>query len=85
MDLLNEKAKKVKHRLSRLRMSSIKKTSMPWLEWVVGALSHNQKVVGLIPGQGTYLGCVFGSQAGAYGRQSIDVSLSPLLPISLPL
>ena len=58
---------------------------------VVGASSHNQKVVGSIPNQGTCVGhgffpssrhawhpvqvCVT-SSAGAYRRQPIDISLS---------
>ena len=35
----------------------------------------NQKVTGLIPGQGTCLGCGPGSQLGASERQPINVSL----------
>ena len=51
----------------------------------VVTLSHNQKVVGSFPGQGTYLGCRFHAHPvrvqrvpslGAYKRQLIDVSLS---------
>ena len=35
-----------------------------------------QKVVGLIPSQGTYLGCGLSPWLGVYGRQPTDVSLS---------
>ena len=54
-----------------------------WLSW----LEHhpiNQKVVGLIPGQGTYLGCTFVPQLGTWERQLSDVSL-PLSLLPLPL
>ena len=52
---------------------------------LVGALSQNQKVEGLIPGQRTYLGCRSYPGLDAYGRQSIllfciDVPLPPSLP-----
>ena len=36
----------------------------------------NQKVAGLIPSQGTCLGCGPGAQLGACERQRIDVSLA---------
>ena len=40
----------------------------------------NPKVAGLIPGQGTRLGCGFGPQLGACERQPIDfLSLPSLL------
>ena len=60
---------------------------MHWLLWLRPA---NRKVAGLVPGQGTCLGCRLGPQLGACERQRIDVSLlhgglsSSLLP-SLPL
>ena len=49
----------------------------------------NPKVIGLIPGQGTCLGCGPGPQLGVCKRQPIDVSLahwhfSPSLSASLP-
>ena len=39
---------------------------------LAGATSHNQKVAGLIPGQGIYLGCSFnvGQGAGMWDPQS---------------
>ena len=60
----------------------------------VGLCSTTQKVVGLIPGHGTGLGCGFSPQLGAHARGNqlmffsrIDVSLpffvSPSLPLSL--
>ena len=59
-----------------------------WLIWLE-CCPICQKVVGSIPSQGTYLGCRFNPQLGAYKRQPIDVflthwcfSLSPLLPLS---
>ena len=54
----------------------------------------NQKVAGLIPSQGTCLGCGPGPQVWVYERQPMDVSLtllcfspslSPSLPLSLKL
>ena len=41
-----------------------------------GHHSTNQKVAGLIPGQGTCLGCRPGLWLGACERQLIDVSLT---------
>ena len=42
---------------------------------LVGALSYNGRVVGLIPGQNPYLGCRSDlSGLSAYRRQPIDVS-----------
>ena len=35
-----------------------------WVALLVGVLSCTQKFVGLIPGQGTYLGCEFGPFLG---------------------
>ena len=48
--------------------------------WLVGALSNNQKAVGLIPGQSTY-----SPGSGTYRRQRINASLSRtlFLPLSL--
>ena len=48
-----------------------------WIEhWPV-----NPKVTGLIPSQGTYLGCGPSPQLWAYGRQPhVDVSLPPFFP-----
>ena len=43
----------------------------------------NQKVAGLIPSQGTCLGCCPGPQLGEYERQLIDVSLN--IDVSIPL
>ena len=44
---------------------------------LVGALPRAPKrVAGLIPGQGTYLGCGFDPQLGSIQEQLIDVSLS---------
>ena len=37
---------------------------------LVGTLSHNQKVAGLIPGQGTCLGCRFNSWSGVHDSWS---------------
>ena len=45
-----------------------------WLNWLEHHPIH-QKVVGLIPSQGTYLGCRFNGW-GAYRRQPIDVSFT---------
>ena len=55
---------------------------LAWLSW----LEHcpvNQKVTGLIPGQGTYLGGGFSSGQGGTEREPIDVSLPH--HVSLPL
>ena len=54
-----------------------------WLEcWPAG-----QGVAGLIPSQGTCLGCRPGPQLGAFERQPIDASLplSPSFPLSLKI
>ena len=54
----------------------------------------NQKVAGLIPGQGTYLGCAFSAMSGCMWEAvnrcfshidvslSLSLSLSPHLPLS---
>ena len=42
-------------------------SSLASVAQLVGALSCNQKVVGSIPGQGTYLGCGFNPQPGNTG------------------
>ena len=49
----------------------------PWLAWL--SWLEPPDLVGSIPSQGTYLGCRFDPGPGAYGRQPIDVSLSPFL------
>ena len=61
-----------------------------WLSWLEHHPVH-QKVTGLgvIPSQGTYLGCGFRPHQGAYRRQLINVSLSWMffslsLSLSLP-
>ena len=48
--------------------------------------SRKAKFVGLIPSQGTGLGCGFGPQWGAYERQLINVlsQIDVSLPLSLP-
>ena len=46
-----------------------------WLSWLE-CCPMQQKVVGSIPGEGTYLGCGFDPQSGCGQRQPIDVSLS---------
>ena len=43
----------------------------------------NQKVLGLIPSQGRFLGCGPGPQLGVRKRQQIDLSLTP--DVSFPL
>ena len=48
-----------------------------WIEW----LPANQKVTGLIPGQGTRLGCGPGPQLGVRTRQRIDLTH---IDVSLP-
>ena len=45
-------------------------------QWV-GHHPANQKVAGLIPGQGTCLGCGPGPWIGVCERQPTDVSLTP--------
>ena len=59
---------------------------------LVGHHPANQRVVGWIPSQGTFLGCGFGPGRGAYKRQLVNVSpshqcfspsLSPSLFLSL--
>ena len=47
---------------------------MPWPGGSVGwsVVPNTQKVAGLIPGPGMYLGCEF-IPRGMYGRQPIDV------------
>ena len=63
---------------------------------LVGILSSNRKAAGSIPSLGTYLGCRFDPplapvqvrvipSSGVYGRQPIDVSLSPFLSPFLSL
>ena len=52
-------------------------------EWIVSECwPVNRKVAGLIPGQGTCLGCGLGPWLGACERQPTDVSL---INVSLPL
>ena len=51
---------------------------------LVGLSSHNQKVAGSIPHQGTYLDCRFDPRPGAESKQlmplpSSDVSFTPFL------
>ena len=57
-----------------------------WLVWFVWLEHHpiNQKVEGLIPSQGTHLGCRFGPQISV-SLTSMFLSPSPSLPLSLPL
>ena len=50
-------------------------------QWI-GHWSVNWAVTGLIPGQGTWLGCRPGPQLGVYERQPVVVSLAH---VSLPL
>ena len=54
----------------------------------LGASSHNRKVAGSIPSQGTCLGCGFVPPSvhgmGAYRRPPIDASLSHPCFLSLP-
>ena len=54
-----------------------------WLSWLESC-PVNKKVMGLIPSQGTCLGCGFGPGQGAYENQPINVPLplSPSLPFS---
>ena len=47
-----------------------------WLRWLEHHVVH-QKVVGLIPGQGTYLDCGFGPQSGSVQEGVDHLSLSP--------
>ena len=70
-------------------------SALDGMRQLVEVSSHNKKVVGLILGQGTYLGCRFDLRShipnmGTYGKQSIDACLlhqcfSISLPLSLPL
>ena len=46
-----------------------------WLSWLEHHPLH-KKAEGLIPSQGTYLGCRFSPWLGVYGKQLINVSLS---------
>ena len=46
---------------------------------LAGALCHNQMVEGSISCQCPYLGCEFDTQSRKYGKEPIDVSLSPFL------
>lgn len=55
-----------------------------WLSWRDRHPMH-QKVVGSITGRGTYLGLGLDFYQGAYGRQSINVSLCLSLPPSLKI
>lgn len=48
-----------------------------WLSWL-GRRPVHQKVVGFIPGLGTYLGFRFNPSQGVYGKQQINVFLSHL-------
>ena len=50
---------------------------------LVGHRLKKRSVAGLIPGQGTCLGCGFSPDQGASERQPIDVSLPLFLPPSL--
>ena len=45
-----------------------------WLSWLECCHVH-QKVAGLIPAQGIYLGCGFDPQSGTNGKQLVNVSL----------
>ena len=58
-------------------------TALAGMAQLVGALSHDRKILGLIPGQGTYLG-VGPVPYSVYSRQPINVSLSHQC-LSLPL
>ena len=58
-----------------------KSMSLPGQRGLVGCRTTKQKVVVLIPGQGTSLGFGFGSQLGRV-REAIDQCFSP--PLSLP-
>ena len=64
-------------------MRRILSVAKPWLVELSG-LSENQRVAGLIPSQGTYLGCRPGPQWRPCERlPHIDVSL-PLFLLSFP-
>ena len=52
---------------------------------VCWALSTNQKVAGLIPGQGTCVGCWFGPQLGCLRKVAVNRCFSSSLSSSLPL
>ena len=60
-----------------------------WVSWLEHRPIH-QEAVGLIPGQGTYLGCRFDPWLGIYERQPISFSLTLMflslsLSLSIPL
>ena len=55
-----------------------------WLSWLEFR-PVKQKITGLIPGQGTRVGCGLVSSQGTSERQVIDVSLPPSLSLFLPL
>ena len=54
-----------------------------WLNWLEHHPVHEKKVAGLIPSQGTYIGCRFDPQSGRIQETTdqcfspIDISLSP--------
>ena len=62
---------------------------LPWAAWPVGCLAK-RKIAGLIPGQGTCLGCGPGSRLGGMWEASdqcfsltlMFLSLSPSLPLA---
>ena len=62
----------------------------PWMVWLSWLKCHpiNSEAMGLIPTQGTCLGCGFGPSQGAYEKQLINislcVSLSRYVSVSLP-
>ena len=73
----------------------LKLTLPPWPLWLSWIEHHpiNCKAAGSIPGQGTYLGCRFGSQSGhvweatdpRFSLTSMFLFLSPSLPFPLSL
>ena len=75
---------------SQMRFWDRKDIALAWGDSVVGVLSCSQKVVGSIPGQGTYPACRFDPLQGMYRRRSmflshIFVSFFLSLPLSLSL
>ena len=69
-------------KITIMKMKSIALAGVAqWIE----LQSANQKVFGLIPSQGTCLGCRSGPQLGTCERQLIDVSLTnQYISLSLP-
>ena len=74
-------AKEQAIQLIREQIKSFRKKALAGVAQWIEHWPENQRVVGLIPSQGTCLGCRPGVQYGAHERQPyIDVSLPLFLP-----